>query len=429
MMFITMFAMLIYSMIATSDTLVTAPAKLQRQSITVQAIGGGLVESLDVTENSVVRVGSPIAVIQERIRAAPTPEQEAILRQLRDYGERRERLGSDYQFRRQQIESQRDELARRLEAGTGAIANRIAQLRIQLSTARRTRSGVEEDLSNAERELARLQPLCDRRDIPRSRCTQLEQRLSDLRRAVSNAIADIQNIELSISTAEEEQTQQADRATLERLNRDLEQLQNDYERDVAQIEERIADLERRREQAQTLVPGVRPGREPEDRDKMYYSSIVDGIVTAVQVQRGELINPGSPIVSIVRNAAPLEARVLVQNQDIGNLKIGQDVQLKYFAYPFQEWGIQKGTIAEISTRPSAAPGEQSLYVVNVALESETIRSPRGVTRELAIGLEGIAEIKTGERRFIEVFFSPAAKFFQAAPEEEASEPDYVAASE
>jgi len=75
LMFISMAAMLIYSTIATTDTLVTAPLTLQRQTVTIPAISGGLVESLDVSENSPVTVGQAIATVQEKIRAASTPEQ------------------------------------------------------------------------------------------------------------------------------------------------------------------------------------------------------------------------------------------------------------------------------------------------------------------------------------------------------------------
>lgn len=422
MMFITLVSMLVYSIIATTDTLVVAPVKLQRQTITVQAVGGGLIEVLEVGENTVLRPGSPIATIQEKIRAAATPEQEQINRQLRDYEDRLSELRRNTEFRRRQLESQRDELARGLSTGGEALQNQIGQLQNQLRVAERNKAGAEEDVSNKQAELARKQPLCANRDIPRVTCEQLQQQISDLRRSVNNAQADIDNIRLQIQTAQQKHRQQADRSTLDRMNADLDKLAADQRREEDQIRERINDLETRREQAQTLVPGVRPGSTKEDRDKVYYTSTVDGIVTATHVQRGALINPGNPIVTVVRNAAPLEARVLVQNKDIGQLKIGQDVQLKYFAYPFQEYGIQNGTIAEISSRPSSQPGEQSLYVVNVALASETIRGPNGIDKPLEIGLEGLAEIKTGARRFIEILFSPAAKFFRAKPEGTDGEP-------
>ena len=87
-MFITVFCMLFYSFVATTDTLVVAPLTLQRQTVTVEAINGGQVESLDVSENSAVSQGNPVATIQEKIRAASTPEQEALEHQIRDYEDR-----------------------------------------------------------------------------------------------------------------------------------------------------------------------------------------------------------------------------------------------------------------------------------------------------------------------------------------------------
>src|SRR3954465_9171656 len=81
-LFVTLIGMLIYSGYATKDTVVEAPLKLQRQAMVVQAIGGGLIETGDVGENSPAFVGDALATIQEKIRAATTPEQEALQRQI-----------------------------------------------------------------------------------------------------------------------------------------------------------------------------------------------------------------------------------------------------------------------------------------------------------------------------------------------------------
>ncbi len=400
LMFITIFCMLFYSFVATTDTLVVAPLTLQRQTVTVEAIGGGLVESLDVSENSPVAVGQALAVVQEKIRAASTPEQEALDRQLKDYEDRLTTANRDYDYRRHQLESSRDELQGRLITGKGSLADHIDQLTIQLNTAQRNHDNIAADL-------ARYRPLCANRDIPSSKC-------DDLQRAASNAQADIENIRLSLKSAERDKAQQGDQSTLDRMNRDIDKARADYDIEVKQINERIADLQNRRRQAQTLVPGVNY-----KNDEAHYSSIVDGIVTTVHVQRGQLVDPGAPLFTIVRNSAPLEARVLVQNKDIGLLKIGQEVKIKYFAYPFQEYGIQRGSISEISVRPSTASGEANLFVVSVALASETVqRQPvrqGDPVKTLEIGLTGTAEIKTGDKRFIELLFTPASKFFEAEP--------------
>jgi multidrug resistance efflux pump len=424
LMFVSMFAMLGYSIIATTDTLVTAPLTLQRQTVTIPAISGGLVESLDVSENSPVAVGQALAVVQEKIRAASTPEQEAIDRQKRDYLDRRDALVRDNDHRRRQMESQISELENRLRTGKGSLEDRIGQLQNQLRTAERTRANLQEDVRAAESNAGRLEPLCARRDIPITQCESARQRVSDLKRAASNAQSDIDNIKLSLQTAQREQTQQGDQSTLERMRADLEKAKTDYDTQMKQLDERISDLDRRRMEAQTLVPGVRY-----EEDKALYSSIVDGIVTTVHVSRGQLVNPGSPLVTIVRNSAPLEARVLIQNKDIGLLKIGQDVKIKFFAYPYQEYGIQRGSISDISVRPSTTPGEAHLFVVNVALSSETIQrqpvQPGDPVKTLEIGLTGVAEIKTGDKRFIEMLFTPASKFFKA----ESDDGDAPASSE
>lgn len=413
--FVSMIAMLAYSFVATTDTLVAAPLVLQRRTVTVQAISGGIIESLDVSENSTVTIGQPLATIQEKIQAASTPEQEALDRQRREYQERRDALLRDYDHRRRQTQSQRDDLSRRLTTGAGAMQDRLGQLENQLRTAERTRANIQEDQRTAEANLARLQPLCAHRDIPITQCEGAQQRVSDLKRAVSNAQADIDNIKLSLATTRRELGQQSDEQSLARLDADLAKMQVDFDQQVKQIDERIADIERRREEVQTLVPGVRHAG-----DKAFYTGLVEGVVTTVHVQRGQLINPGASLVTIVQNSAPLEARVLIFNKDIGHLKVGQDVKIKYFAYPYQEYGIQSGTISEISVRPSSAAGESGMFVVNVALAAENIRRQGNVgdttVKMLEIGLTGVAEIKTGERRFIEMLFAPASKFFQGGGE-------------
>ena len=406
-MFITMFCMLFYSFVATTDTLVVAPLTLQRQTVTVEAINGGQVESLDVSENSAVSQGNPVATIQEKIRAASTPEQEALEHQIRDYEDRLSTVNRDYDYRSHQLESSRDELRLRLTTGKGSLDDRIDQLTNQLNTSQRNHDNILHDL-------ARYRPLCASRDIPSSKC-------DDLQRSADNAQSDIENIRVSLKTAQRDKEQQGDQSTLDRMNRDIDKARDDHETEVKQINERIQDLKDRQHQAQTLVAGVRY-----EQDHAHYSSTVDGIVTTVHVQRGQLVNPGAPLVTIVKNSAPLEARILVQNKDIGLLKVGQEVKIKYFAYPFQEYGIQRGSISDISVRPSSAPGEANLFVVKVGLASETVqRQPvrqGDPVKSLEIGLTGLAEIKTGDKRFIELLFSPASKFFQAEPPSEAAAP-------
>ena len=58
-----------------------------------------------------------------------------------------------------------------------------------------------------------------------------------------------------------------------------------------------------------------------------------------------------------------------------------------------------------------------MYLITVALELETITARAStISKALEIGLEGVGEVKTGEKRFIELLFAPASRFFQVAEE-------------
>lgn len=422
-MFISLISMFIYACIATTDTLVTAPLKLQRQTVTVQAIGGGLVESIDVSENSVVqgpgigREATRIATIQEKIRAAATPEQEALQRQIDDLTTKRDNAKRDNDYKKAQLGSQIAELEKKQGTGKASIVNSIGQLTNQLSANERTIDDIDRDIGDAKKKRDQMQPLCDRHDVPVTQCDQLRANVSNLERTKSNAITTRDNTALSLKTAQGELAQLNDPNTMNRLQADLKKLEADYLSTSQQFDKQFADLQHRLNEAGTLVSGV-----TYSGDRAVYRATVDeGVVTTVSVQRGQLIDAGKPIATIVKTNAPLMGRVLVQNKDIGHLAIGQKVQIKYFAYPFQEYGIQEGTIDNISPRPSSQPGEESLYVVDVTLASEKIRRQgSSFQKNLEIGLQGMAEIKTGEQHFIEILFAPARKFFNAESDKPSS---------
>lgn len=414
MMFVTMVAMLVYSFIATTDTLVRAPLKLERQSIPIPAIGGGRVEDILVKENTIVRFDTPLAIIQENYRAALTPEQEALYRQRDDLDKRKQEAERNANFRIQQLESQIAELRSRASTGNITQRNRVEQLENQLRTAQAALPGRQAQAATARQSRDRLEPLCRDRIVPITQCESARTAYDAAEQGVRSTEAEIANTRVSLDSARAELRQQADQSSIQRLEAEQGKVREDLKKESERLDKQIDDIQRRISQAYTLVPGVTPLKDEQGQPtgKVRYSSLDEGIVTTVHAQTGQLINPGQPIVTIVRNNAPLVARLLVQNRDIGQLKRRQNVQIKYDAYPYQEYGISTGQISDISVRPN----EQNLYVVKVALDSETIRrqpaTPENPPKALEIGLSGVAEIKVGDRRFIEMLFAPASKFFK-----------------
>ncbi len=412
LLFFSLFMGVVFSVFATTDERVYAPLTLQRESITLQALGGGVVNDVLVSENMRVNAGDVIAVVQERIRAALSPEQEALLTQIRTLEERLDKTTKDYEHRIAQLELEQRDLARRRGTDVSALDARISQIQLQLATAQRAKQSREAQLATARRNLATRQRLFDNRDITITEYERAVSEVRELERAVADSEGEIQKTRLTLISTQQERDRLLSMHDEERLGAEIENLQRNKEREIALLGQQIEDLDRRMKDASTLVRGVRF-----DEDRTYYTATSDGIITDLQVRREQLITPGAPIATIVREAAPLEARLYVENKDIGNLRYGQTVRIKYYAYPYQDYGIQTGVITGIATRPTLLPNGSSRYEVRCALDRETIRGSDGIVKMLELGLEGVAEIKTGSKRFIEIVFAPISRFFAAGEED------------
>ncbi len=403
-----MLAALIYSFWAKKDELVVAPLELQRESYTVQSVGSGLVSDVLTEEGAHITAGDPIARVQEQIRVAMSPEQEALVSQRWELEKELDKARKDYNHQIDQLERDLIDLRTGRSTQKAGLSAQVSQIKFQLATARRAKTSAERRLDLARKRLATKEELYKTRDITITEYEEAQESVNELERSVEDSQAEIHKILLNLETARQEKAKVESQHQEEKLVADLEKAKANKTRDVKDLTERIESITGRLEGVDMLVPGV-----DYKSNTARYKSKFDGLVTKVHIKKGQLIDSGSPIATVVKNSAALEGRVMVQNADIGRVKYGQTVQIKYFAYPYQDHGIQSGTIIHIATHPSGgAEGEAgSMYEVRVALYSETVQKLGGRPKKLEIGLEGMAEIKTGEKRFIELVFAPVSKFF------------------
>lgn len=246
--------------------------------------------------------------------------------------------------------------------------------------------------------------------------TQFEGARADYERrrdSVSDAQASVSELSVQLKTLRNQLANLQDQHGADKLKKEILQLELRRDRELKRFDERLAGLRERQEKAQQLIEGV-----SFDETSTEYTAVFDGLVTNVHVSKGELISLGAPLVTLVKDTAALEGQLLVMNKDIGKLEIGQRVKIKYFAFPYQEYGIPEGTIYDIAKRPGGVDGQESMYLVKVALDKETIkRVGSSKSQPLEIGLEGMAEVKTGEKRWIEMFFTPISQFFNKEGDE------------
>ncbi|GEM_PF-1727526 len=404
-----------YSFWGRKDELVTAPLRLQRESTTIQSVGGGIVVDLPATPNSYVHFGDLLVSIQEQTRLAGQSEKEAMEQKRGELEKELSKTQDEYDNTINKLKLQIQDYDTNAAVRKSSAEGRIKQIQEQLATAQRALAHNEELMATLTKQFERKKALYDSHDITVTEYEAAQAQVSAQQKAIDDTRSQIASINVELATAQDELTKSGQLKSKEELQAELDMTVQRKERDVKALQERIAAVGTKLEAGKELVEGVKFGESKTD-----YTSTFNGLITDVLVTKGQVIGAGQPLVTMVKESAPLEAVVLVENKDIGHLKKGQRVMFKYFAYPYQDYGIPEGRITDIATKPSEQLGNK--YPVRVALMSEEISKNGEKPKKLEIGLEGSAEIKIGGKRLIELVFRPLSKYFKESSQEEKAAP-------
>lgn len=153
----------------------------------------------------------------------------------------------------------------------------------------------------------------------------------------------------------------------------------------------------------------------------------EGIVKELATHTvGTVVQPGTVLATLVPQQAPLKVEVWVSNDDIGFVRPGQPVKLKFAAYPFQKYGMAQGEVhwvnadaqAEESGRAVATEGVASppRYKATVnLLEAELVRDE--MRYALTAGMQAQAEILLGQRTVVQYLLSPVQRAWHEAARE------------
>lgn len=411
LVFLILFIALLYSFWAKQDQLVMAPLILQKDSFTMPATGQGVILEIDARENNFVRFGDQLAVIQEHIDPFNQAQRDAFAKEKRNLVDEKETVQKDYSHQIAQLNSQIDDLTSNKGLQIKELDAKIEVLRKQLATAQRAIDVASSTAVTSRSQFARTSQLFNSHDVPITQYETARETLNRAEKAVFDAQQNKSELEIQLKTSLVERENFGSLEQIKRLESDRDKQKADLVRALEKLDDKIKSIDERLNKAMSAQEGATGASYQED--KIIYSSLFDGLIVKVHGQAGQIITPGAPLVTIIRDSASLEGQAFVDNKDIGHLRLGQLVKIKYFAYPYQEYGIKEGQISDIATTPSGLPGKESKYLIKIALLDETIRGIGGRPKQLEMGLEGTAEIKTGEKRFIEIVFSPISKFFEA----------------
>ena len=348
---------------------------------TMTAPAPGRVQRLDVREGQEVHAGQVLAVVSTERQSLAGDTAGTVMAQLRA---QQVRLGVDL-----------DDL-NRLEIQQGAgLEHRATLLRAQLSAMSAQRDLARQQAANSAALLARIAPLGAKGYI--SAFEVARQQAAKLETEAQVRALDRQLIELRQQLAATEDQRAQLPLTLASQRSALERQRTGIGQSMAQVEaDRAAVL-----------------RAPQS-----------GRVSAVLVAAGQAVAGGQALLAIVPRGSALEAQLLIPSHAAGFLRPGQRVAIRYAAYAYQKFGLQAGTVqqvtqnaltqAEISTLLGGQAPPEALYRVRVRLDHQHITA-YGRQQTLKPGMALEADLMLERRRLLEWVFEPLYGFAQGLP--------------
>ncbi|EOE6858121.1 HlyD family secretion protein [Cronobacter dublinensis] len=155
-------------------------------------------------------------------------------------------------------------------------------------------------------------------------------------------IADVEYQQKQIDLSVSQENVENQKQILLQLHAEYERNENDLNHLIAQGESRMTELDR---QLQTLK---QQQVELSSQENFILTAPVNGTVAAILVRQGQLVKAFESIMTIVPDNAKLQIELYATSQNAGFLQPGQRVALRFSAFPYQKFGVQYGTIRDIS---------------------------------------------------------------------------------
>lgn len=404
---------LVWSFFGHADVLVTAGGTLVPASEVrrLYAPIDGELSNIYIAEGQPVKAGDVVARIYARgaIEAARNALEarlklEDAERQWKEFPEQKALLEQRASALREATEVEQRQHQRRLAEGTSRLSQgqqaQQQEARTGVEDARRARDAAQVEADK----YARLFALPGGGGVSQ---LQVDAKKNALL-AADNALRVAQARLAELAARQGQESLQA-RSELETSGQQLATLRLQSEaadRDVANAEDKL----RLQVQTARLVADAAARIRFENIDKENFLRIVapvDGVVTEVtSTQPGDKIQANAPLGGIApRNARPI-LKIEIPENDRGFLREGLPVQMKFNAFPYQRYGIMRGTLQTISpaTKPSAA-GRQPVYEGRVTLDRFEYRVGE-TSYPLRYGMTAVAEIVVRERRLIDLALDP-----------------------
>jgi adhesin transport system membrane fusion protein len=331
----------------------------------VQAVDGGVLSELRVQEGERVKAGDTVAVLEPDRARASYDESAAKFAALQVALRRAQAEASD-------LAPDFGQLTRRHPALVAAQQQLWRQRKLGLQE---SMSALQQSLALAQEELAMNESLYATGDTSRVELLRARRQVADLQARM----AEVRNKYLQDARAE-----------------------------AAKLEEEL------------LSQGYRQAERSNVLEHTALTSPLDGVVKLLRVNTvGGVLRAGDEILQISPTEGELLLEVRINPADIGQLRVGQPVQLRLDAYDYTMYGSLDGELVYLSSdtlSEQAASGQnQSFYRGRVRIAPDALaRNPKLGQLDLRPGMTASADIRTGQRSVLTYLIKPLARAFGGA---------------
>jgi membrane fusion protein len=186
---------------------------------------------------------------------------------------------------------------------------------------------------------------------------------------------------------------------------------------LSQVEARIAqrgmEADRNRSEiAARRAALAEQGAALKRTDQLVLTAPVAGEVGDVATEIGLRAKPDASLVTIVPQGSRLEVWLYAPSRAIGFVRPGQQVRLNFDAFPYQRFGMGRGTVTAVSRVPVEAGAidadlgiTEPVFRIRVRLDRMPPRAAQG--QLLRPGMTLSANLVLERRSFWEILFNPA----------------------
>uniref|UniRef100_UPI0010568EB9 HlyD family efflux transporter periplasmic adaptor subunit n=3 Tax=Vibrionaceae TaxID=641 RepID=UPI0010568EB9 len=137
-----------------------------------------------------------------------------------------------------------------------------------------------------------------------------------------------------------------------------------------------------------------------------------GMVTAIQPSVGSYLTTDTIILNIIPQNSPLEMELLLPTRSAGFVQLGDEVRIRFDAFPYQKFGLVKGQVTNIdqalvlpSDKVFPIKTTEAMYRVRAKLATQAITA-YGKQFPLKVGMIAEADIIQEKRSLLEWLLDP-----------------------